>query len=157
MRRREFLSILAGVLGASAAAHAQTGAAKQVGILMSAPLPPLETFRQALRELGYRQGENIRFEDRFAGASENRYPALAADLVATRTDVIVTWGTPATLAAKQATSIIPIVMAAIGDPVGIGAVASLARPGGNITGLTSLAAALTAACVRVEPGAILGP
>ena len=121
MRRREFLSWLTGVLGASATAHAQTGPAKRVGLLMSAPLPPLETLRKALRELGYRQGENIRFEDRFAGSSEDRYPALAADLVAKRSDVIVTWGTPATLAAKRATSTIPIVMAAIGDPVGIGA------------------------------------
>jgi len=138
MRRRQVLSLLTGVLGAPAAARAQTGAAKQVGILMGAPLPPLETFRQALRELGYRQGETIRFEDRFAGSSEDRYPALAADLVAKRADVIVTWGTPATLAAKRATSTIPIVMAAIGDPVAIGAVASLARPGGNITGLSTL-------------------
>jgi putative ABC transport system substrate-binding protein len=138
MRRRTFLSLLTGMLGASAAAQAQASAAKSIGVLMSAPLPPLDTFRRTLRELGYREGERIRFEDRFAGHSEDRYPALAADLVAQRADVIVTWGTPATLAAKRATAIIPIVMAAIGDPVGIGVVASLARPGGNITGLSTL-------------------
>lgn len=111
---------------------------KSIGILMSASLPPLESFRQALRGLGYRDGENIRLIERFAEDSEQRYPGLAADLVARRVDVIVTWGTPATLAAKRATSSIPIVMAAIGDPVGIGAVSSLARPGGNITGLSTL-------------------
>jgi putative ABC transport system substrate-binding protein len=138
MRRRDFISVLAVILSACTSAHAQQGGQKRVGILMSAPLPPLETFRHALRELGYREGENIRIEERFAGATEDRYPALAADLVAARTDVIVTWGTPATLAAKRATPVIPVVMAAIGNPVSIGAVASLARPGGNITGLSTL-------------------
>jgi putative tryptophan/tyrosine transport system substrate-binding protein len=139
VKRREFLSLICGAtLAPQGVAHAQTGASKQVGILMSAPLPPLETFRQALDRLGYRNGENIRFEDRFAGSSEDRYPELATDLVARGTDLIVTWGTPATLAAKRATSTIPIVMAAVGDPLGIGAVPSLGRPGGNITGLSTL-------------------
>jgi putative tryptophan/tyrosine transport system substrate-binding protein len=139
MNRREFLGVLMSpVVGASGVAHAQTGDVKRVGILMGARLSPLETFRHALRELGHRDGENIRFEERFAEGSEQRYPALAADLVVSRADVIVTWGTPATLAAKKATSTIPIVMAAIGDPVGIGAVSSLARPGGNITGFSTL-------------------
>lgn len=139
MRRRAFLSLLASAAAAtSTPSIAQADAVKSVGILMSADLPPLDTFRQALRELGYRDGENLRLIERFAEDSELRYPALAADLVARRVDVIVTWGTPATLAAKRATSTIPIVMAAIGDPVGIGAVPSLARPGGNVTGLSTL-------------------
>lgn len=139
MRRRTFVSLAASaVVMASAPATAQTDSMKLVGILMSAKLPPLDTFRQALQELGYRDGENVRMVERFAEDSEQRYPALAADLVASRVDVIVTWGTPATLAVKHATSTIPIVMAAIGDPVGIGAVPSLARPGGNITGLSTL-------------------
>jgi putative ABC transport system substrate-binding protein len=138
MRRRTFLSALGSVvIGAPSWAHAQASDAKRVGILMGARLPPLESFRQALRELGHRDGDNIRYDERFAEGSEQRYPALAADLVASRVDAIVTWGTPATLAAKRATATIPIVMAAIGDPVGIGAVPSLARPGGNITGLST--------------------
>jgi putative ABC transport system substrate-binding protein len=113
-----------------------------VGILMGGPSPPLQTLREALQGLGYREGENISFEERFAQSSEERYPALAADLVEGRADVIVTWGTPATLAAKRATSRIPIVMAAIGDPVAIGLVETLSRPGGNVTGLSTLNAEL---------------
>ena len=139
MRRRELVFLLAGVLTAvPALTRSQTGNMKRVGILMGADLPPLEPFRHALRELGYRDGENVSFLNRFAGQSEENYARLAADLVANGIDVIVTWGTPATLAAKRATPTIPIVMAAIGDPVGIGALASLARPGGNITGLSTL-------------------
>ena len=139
MRRREVLSLLVSLAcGAPGAAYAQAGEVRRVGTLMGAHLPPLETFRQALREFGYRDGENIRFDDRFAEGSEERYPALAADMVTRGVDVIVTWGTPATLAAKRVTSKIPIVMAAIGDPVGIGVAATLARPGGNITGLSTL-------------------
>jgi putative tryptophan/tyrosine transport system substrate-binding protein len=139
MRRREFLGFLTSAVGiASSLAHAQSGEVKRVGILMSARLSPLASFRQALRDLGYRDGENILFEERFAEGSEQRYPELAADLVGSRADVIVTWGTPATLAAKRATATIPIVMAAIGDPVAIGAASSLARPGGNVTGFSTL-------------------
>ena len=139
MRRREVMGLLAGaIFGAPKPARAQVSEVRRVGLLMGARLPPLETFRHALRELGYRDGENIRFEDRFAEGSEQRYPALAAELVASRVDAIVTWGTPATSAAKRATSAIPIVMAAHGDPVGTGTVASLARPGGNITGFSTL-------------------
>jgi putative tryptophan/tyrosine transport system substrate-binding protein len=139
MRRREVIGFLASVsVALPDLARAQSSEVKRVGVLMGARLPPLETFRQALRDLGYREGENIRFEERFAEGSEERYPALTAELVAGRVDVIVTWGTPATSAAKRATSTIPIVMAAHGDPVGTGAVQSLARPGGNITGLSTL-------------------
>jgi putative ABC transport system substrate-binding protein len=138
MRRREFFFIVsAACIGTPSRARAES-TYKRVGILMSAPLPPLDTFRQALGDLGYREDRNLRLETRFAEGSEERYPALASDLVAGRVDVIVTWGTPATLAAKSATATIPIVMAAIGDPVAIGAVSSLARPGGNITGLSTL-------------------
>jgi len=93
--------------------------------------------RQRLRELGYLEGQNIAFESRFAEGKTDRLPGLAAELVALKVDVIVTSGTPASLAAKQATRTIPIVMAQLADPVGAGLVASLGRPGGNVTGLTT--------------------
>ncbi|HEY7385474.1 MAG TPA: ABC transporter substrate-binding protein [Hyphomicrobiaceae bacterium] len=142
MRRREFFVGLTVALGASTPAYPQKRDLRRVGILMGGPSPPLQTLREALQGLGYREGENISFEERFAQSSEERYPALAADLVEGRADVIVTWGTPATLAAKRATSRIPIVMAAIGDPVAIGLVETLSRPGGNVTGLSTLNAEL---------------
>ena len=97
-----------------------------------------EAFRQGLRELGYVEGKNIIIEYRFAEVKFDRLPALAAELVRLKVDVIVTGGPPSTRAAKEATVTIPIVMTQVGDPVGSGFVASLARPGGNITGLSSL-------------------
>ncbi|SEF04440.1 putative ABC transport system substrate-binding protein [Rhizobiales bacterium GAS188] len=90
-------------------------------------------FRQRLRELGYVEGDNIAFEQRWAEGRADRLPALAAELVKLQVDVIATGGTPAAQAAKGATSTIPIVMAT-GNPVGVGLVASLSRPGGNVTG-----------------------
>ena len=93
--------------------------------------------RHRLRELGYLEGQNIAFELRFADGKTDRLPGLAAELVVLKVDVIVTSGTPASLAAKQATRTIPIVMAQLADPVGAGLVASLGRPGGNVTGLTT--------------------
>src|SRR5262249_44809493 len=101
------------------------------------PLRPIASFKQRLSELGWVEGRNIRFEDRWAEGDDTRYPALAAALVALRVDAILTWSTPAVLAAKQATTKIPIVMGSIADPVGVGAVSSLARPGGNVTGFSS--------------------
>ena len=96
-----------------------------------------EAFRQGLRELGYTEGRNITIEWRFAEGKLDRVPALAAELVNLKVDVIVTGGGAATRAAKRATSTIPIVMGQDSDPVGAGLVASLARPGGNITGLSA--------------------
>ena len=103
----------------------------------------IEAFRQGLRELGYVEGKNIVIEWRFADGKRERVPALAAELVRLTVDVIVTGGSSATQPAKEATSTIPIVMAQDGDPVGSGFVASLARPGGNITGLSTLAPELS--------------
>jgi putative tryptophan/tyrosine transport system substrate-binding protein len=100
---------------------------------------PREPFRQALRELGYVEGKNIIIEYRNAGGKFDRLPALAAELVRLKVDVIVTGGPPSARAAKETTATIPIVMIQVGDPVGSGFVASLARPGGNITGLSGLA------------------
>ena len=99
----------------------------------------IEAFRQGLRELGYVEGKNIVIEYRYAEGKLDRLPALAAELVRLKVDVIVTAGPAATRAAKEATITIPIVMAQDTDPVGNGFVASLARPGGNITGLSTLA------------------
>jgi putative tryptophan/tyrosine transport system substrate-binding protein len=97
-----------------------------------------EAFRQGLRELGYVEGKNIVIEWRSAEGKLNRLPALAAELVRLKVDVIVTLGGRGTRAARGATKTIPIVMAQVHDPVGDGFVASLARPGGNITGLSAL-------------------
>ena len=96
-------------------------------------------FREGLRDLGYEEGRNVVIEYRWAEAKYERLPALIAELIALKVDVIVTAGTPAALAVKKATTSVPLVMVAVGDPVGTGVVASLARPGGNITGLTSIA------------------
>ena len=100
--------------------------------------PRMEAFRQGLHELGYTEGKNIFIEYRYAEGKLDRLPALAAELMRLKLDVIVTGSPQATRSAKQATSTIPIVMAFDDDPVGSGFVASLARPGGNITGLATL-------------------
>src|SRR4029434_2045678 len=109
------------------------GKIPRVGIL-SQNSPLWEDFRQGLRDLAYVGGRTIVIEYRWGEGSDERFPRLAADLARLGADVIVAWGTPATLAAKNATNTIPIVMTGNGDPVGTGLVASLARPGGNITG-----------------------
>jgi putative ABC transport system substrate-binding protein len=101
--------------------------------------PRLEAFKQGLRELGLVEGKNIAIEYRYAEGNIDRLPALAAELVRLNVDVIVTNGSPPTRAAQEATSTIPIIMAQDNDPIGNGFVASLARPGGNITGLATLA------------------
>jgi ABC-type uncharacterized transport system substrate-binding protein len=102
----------------------------------------VEAFRQGLRELGYVEGKNVVIEYRSAAGKLDRLPALAAALVGLKVDLIVTSGPTATRAAKEATSTIPIVMTQVGDPVGSGFVASLARPGGNLTGMSTLASEL---------------
>jgi putative ABC transport system substrate-binding protein len=118
-----------------------------VGYLVPASLSVhssrLEAFRQGLRELGYVEGKSIRIEYRYAEGKQDRLNDLAAELVRLKVDVIVTSSTPGVLAVKRASTTIPIVFAAIGDPVRSGLVASLARPGGNITGLTILAPELS--------------
>src|SRR5712691_3411264 len=99
----------------------------------------VEAFRQRLRDLGYIEGQNINIDYRWAEGQDDRFPDLAAEVVRLKPDVIVTTGTPGTLAAMRATKTIPIVMTSSGDAVRAGLVASLARPGGNVTGLTILA------------------
>lgn len=109
----------------------------RIGVLASADTHPIQSFRERLRELGWIEGKNVRFDYRWAEADDNRQPALAAELVALPVDLILTWGTAASLAAKRATTTIPIVMGSVGDPVKAGIVSSLARPGGNVTGFSS--------------------
>jgi putative ABC transport system substrate-binding protein len=134
---------LAAVFALLAAPHAapaqQSGKTARVGILFFVTSPLLdEAFRQGLRELGYVEGQNIAIEYRSAEGKSERLPGLAAELVRLKVDVIVSASPPATEAAKRATSTVPIVFALSGDPVAAGLVASLARPGGNITGLATI-------------------
>src|SRR5437660_12782162 len=111
-------------------------------------------FRQGLRDLNYVEGQNIAIEYRWAEGRYDRFPAFVAEAVQLKVDVIVTAGTPAILAAKDGTRTIPIVMAAIADPIAAGVVPSLARPGGNITGLTSMTPGIEGKPVELleEPG-----
>src|SRR6266436_2990456 len=145
MDRRAFLgTVMGSLLAAPLAAEAQPGRVFRIGILGNFPLTDPEgahlwgAFIEGLRDLGYVAGRNITIEHRSSEGKFERLPDLAADLVRLPVDVIVTGGPPAPLAAKQATSTIPIVFAVSGDPVVEGLVASLARPGGNITGLASV-------------------
>jgi putative ABC transport system substrate-binding protein len=126
-------------------AAAQPGATmRQVGYLSPGPGYPFEAFRDGLQELGYVEGSNITIERRSAEGRPERLQALAADLVQLHVDVIVTATTAATQAAQRATTTIPIVFALADEPVELGLIASVAKPGGNITGLTGLMAELTA-------------
>ncbi len=147
MNRRTFLcGLTLGAFGAPLAAPAQTGKLHRVGFLGNSTAA-LEAnlvgpFRERLRDLGYVEGRNVVIEYRWAEGKYERFPALIGELIALKVDVIVTAGTPASLAVKKATKSVPLVMVAVGDPVATGLVASLARPSGNITGLTSIAEAL---------------
>jgi putative ABC transport system substrate-binding protein len=133
-----------GLLDAPFAAEAQpAGKAHRIGFLgnSTAALEAnlVTPFREGLRELGYVEGQNIAIEYRWAEGKYERFPGLIAELLAQRVEVIVTAGTPATQAVKKATTSVPLVMVGVGDPVASGIVVSLKRPGGNITGVTSIA------------------
>jgi putative tryptophan/tyrosine transport system substrate-binding protein len=146
VKRREFIGLIGGAAAWPFTASAQRARGKivTVGILAIEPWPPIDTFRRALDDLGYIEGKNVRFEYRYPKGRNGRFPELANELVGLNVDVILTWSTDAVLAAKQATTTIPIVMGAVGDPLGIGIVTNLARPGANITGFSSRAAELEA-------------
>jgi len=153
MERRTFIGIMTcSVVVAPLAAEAQQAAkVARIGFLSAnlAPSPHLrEAFRQGLRDLGYVEGRNLVIEYRDAEGRFERLPALAAELVALKVDVIVAGGTPQALAAKQATRTLPIVFTAVGDPVTDGLVPSLARPGGNVTGLSALTPELVGKCLE---------
>jgi len=144
LRRREFITVLGGVAAAwPLAARAQQPAMPAIGFLNDAELSlfidSVRAFHQGLNQSGFAEGRNVTIEYRWAEGQNDRLPAMAADLVRRRVAVIVTSGSrPAILAAKAATTTIPIVFQTAGDPVGQGNVVSLNRPGGNLTGVTSL-------------------
>jgi putative tryptophan/tyrosine transport system substrate-binding protein len=148
MKRRQFITLL----GSTAVAWPLTARAQQPGKLRtigflgqstrSAASEWVAAFAQRLRELGWIEGRTVAIEYRWAEGREERFAEIAAEFVRLKVDIIVTSGTPQVVAAKQATSVIPIVFAAAGDPVAGGLLASLARPGGNATGLSSLVADL---------------
>ena len=137
------LAILLASLAADAQPPAKVARIGYLSLLGDARSPNPEAFRQGLRDLGYVDGQNIAIEFRFAEGKSDRLPDLAAELVHLKVDVIVTFIMAATRAAKSATTTIPIVMVAAEDPVRTGLVDSLARPGGNITGLSALATDLS--------------
>jgi putative ABC transport system substrate-binding protein len=139
MRRREFIFLIAGATAGwlRAASAQQAGKVFTVGFLNAgANIPEITGLGEALRELGWIEGKNIIWERRYAEDRLDRLPELAAELVRLKVDLIMAPGTLAPLAAKRATATIPIVMTAAGDPVGSGLVSSLARPGGNVTGIS---------------------
>ena len=149
--RRAFVgSLTGGLLAAPLAAESQQATRRyRIGVLLAFPAttvaPHIEALREGLRELGYLEERNLVLEVRGATTAEGLVglDRLAADFVRSKVDVLVASSTPATLAAKRATSTIPIVMIAVGDPVGYGVVTSLARPGGNVTGVGNVARDLT--------------
>jgi putative tryptophan/tyrosine transport system substrate-binding protein len=147
MKRREFITLIGGTAAAwPLAARAQS--AYRIGVLetTSAALNAanFDALRQGLRQHGYIEGQNLVIEYRSADGRAERFPDLAAELVRLNVDLIVTRGTPAIFAAKNATKTIPVVMAASGDPLGAGVVAGLARPSGNVTGLSAFVTELQA-------------
>jgi putative ABC transport system substrate-binding protein len=142
MRRREFIKVIAGSAAAWPLAARAQQAAKlpTIGFLgannASFAMASIDAFVQRLRELGWIENRTVAIEYRWAEGREARFAEIAAEFVRLKVDVILTYATPSSIAAKKATAVIPIVFAAAGDPVGTGLVASLARPGGNITGLS---------------------
>jgi putative tryptophan/tyrosine transport system substrate-binding protein len=163
-RSRVSFSIIAGaILASSLVAEAQSGKVPRIGVLLYAAEPKpgqssqvLEAFREGLRDLGYVEERHIMLEVRWAGGSNQRAVELAADLVRSDVAVIMSAGTPATQVAKAATATIPIVMTAVGDPIGSGIVASLARPGGNVTGLSLLDTELDSKRIELLKEAVPG-
>jgi ABC-type uncharacterized transport system substrate-binding protein len=146
MRRREFITLIGGAAAWPLAARAeQPRKVWRLGVLQpgAPPEPLLEAVRDGVRELGYMEGRDIVLEVRWAEGKHDRLAGLAAELVGLKVDVIYAFTTPPALAARRATTTIPIVFSGVGDPVGSGLVASLARPGGNATGLSVLATELS--------------
>jgi len=158
MDRRTFITVVGGsILAAPLAPEAQQAARVPVVAYLSPTFARgriFLAFKQGLRELGWVEGQNISVESRWAENNYDRLPALAADLVRLKVDVIVTGGVPAIRAAQQATRTIPIVMGLVEDPVASGLVASLGRPGGNITGLSMMAPDLVGKQMELLKGVV---
>jgi putative ABC transport system substrate-binding protein len=152
MKRRDLLIVFVASLSSFRAQAQQAKKVWRIGVLETTALamngPNFEALRKGLREMGYVEGQNLLFEYRTADGRNERFAELAKELAGMKVDLIVTRGTPATQAAKAATTVIPIVATAISDPVRTGLVKSLARPGGNVTGLDPFAVELSAK--RVE-------
>lgn len=141
MRRRDFLSLVSSATAWPLAAWAQAPRTALIGVLSpeTSDKSHVGGLREGLRDLGYVEGRNIRLEYRWANGDFSRLPAMAAELVRMKVDVLVTFVTQASLVAKKATHSIPIVMVGVADPVGVGLIDSLAHPGGNVTGTSSIA------------------
>jgi putative ABC transport system substrate-binding protein len=151
MRRRECITLLGGAAFAwpfPVRAQQPPTPVKQarVGVLAVSPPTPamLNAFREGMRERGYIEGQNLSIDVRWSQGTFEQISALAAELVSANVQVIIAWATPSVIAARRATSVIPIVMVSVGDPVGSGFITSLARPGGNITGFSGFTADLSA-------------
>jgi putative ABC transport system substrate-binding protein len=159
-RRRFLLTSVAGALAAPLAARAQAGKVYRIGVLDPTPVAQnvanLDGFLQGMRELGYTEGRNFVIEYRSPEGPAKRFSDQARELVRLKVDLILTRGTPAVTAAKNATRTIPIVMAASGDPVGAGVVTELARPGGNVTGLSALTAEVSGKRLQLLKEAVPG-
>jgi len=150
MKRRDFLAMVASAALWPLPGTAETAKGPTIGVLVvESPASQRfwRLFREDMRELDYVEGKNVRYEFRSDGGQGSRLPALAAELVGLKVELIVAWFTPAALAARQATRQIPIVMALVGNPVENGLVEGLARPGGNVTGMAALGAELAGKCV----------
>ena len=160
MRRRAFIAGLGSAAAWPVVARAQQGTARQVrvGLITPTPLPAsmLKAFRDGMHERGYVEGQNLSIAVRWPQGPFEQNPSVVAGLISGNIDVIVAWATPSVAAVRRATSTIPIVMVSIGDPVGSGFVSSLARPGGNITGISNITVDLSAKLVglllELDPG-----
>jgi len=143
-RRREFITLLGGAAVARplAARAAPPTRLVMIGVIAPLSFPAIEGLRTGFRELGYIEGQNLRLEYRWAEGPAEQYVSVAEELLRLGVDAIVTWGTPATMGTRRATATVPIVMAAVGDPFASQLIPNLARPGGNVTGFTSLASEL---------------
>jgi putative ABC transport system substrate-binding protein len=146
MRRREFMTLLSGAVAWPLASRAQQPKVWRIEVLAHVPPTPamLGAFRDGMRGRGYVEGQNLSIDVRWPQGTFEHDPSPVAELINSNVDVIVAWATLATNVARRATSTIPIVMVGVGDPVGLGFIASLARPGGNITGLSSIGVDLSA-------------
>jgi putative ABC transport system substrate-binding protein len=155
MRRREFITLLGGAAATwPLAAGAQpSGRVHRIGILASMPLAAAEglvnAFREGLRERGYVEGQNLTIAFRAPAVSFEQNPDVAVELVRGHVDVILAYSTPAVIAARRATSTVPIVLLGVADPVGLGFAASLARPGGNVTGISAVASDLSGKMIEL--------